>query len=216
MNEAAVTSACAPSSYIVSTYARTQYKWYYCGPTVVQVIVNRTRGYYFEDEAGAESTTHNYRKQTTIASYMGTESILRSDAPNVKTGLNGYANLSHTGTYIPFTIYENITTGALFHSKMITATYSWRRGAAVPVRMTFASQHLASWGSQTWWNAHSGDVVLHWIAARGYNGYWDGTYTPKLYYSDSSSGFGGDTGNFTDPSRRVFELNNWHSKRIVY
>ena len=130
-------------------------------------------------------------------------------------GLNQFANLEDSGSRVAFTILDGIASGADFHWAMVTATYVLRRGAPVPVQMTFSSQHLASWGS-TWWNRNQGVTVRHWISVRGYSGFWDGTYGPSLSYTDSAGGYGGATGNFTSASRLVYNLNQANSGRIVY
>jgi hypothetical protein len=99
---------------------------------------------------------------------------------------------------------------------MILATWGYSRGAGVPVEMTFDGQHLVSWTSNTWWNNHKSTTVRHWISVYGYDGFWDGTGGPRLYFTDSSGGLGGQTGNFQNASKLLYNLNQANSARIVY
>lgn len=205
---------CPPAEFILESYARQQHTWYYCGPASAQVVINRTRGYVFASVDG-QSTATNYRAQSTIAAFMGTDAD-GSTAGMVRNGLNQYADLDASGRLVPFTILEDIASGSDFHWAMVTATWALLRGAAVPVQMTFSSQHLVSWTSSSWWNNHRSTTVRHWISVYGYSGFWDGTYGPKVLFTDSAGGYGGQTGKFQNASRLVFNLNQANSARIVY
>jgi hypothetical protein len=207
-------SDCPPSGYLLESFARQQNTWYFCGPATAQVIVNRTRGFYFTDQDG-QDTASNYRKQSAIASTMGTDTD-GSTAWMVKRGLNQYADLGASGRTVEFTVLDGISSGSDFGWAMVLATYYLERGAAVPVQMTYSSQHLASWTSSTWWSSHKSTVVRHWISIYGYSGFWDGTYGPQLFLTDSSGGYGGRTGSFQNATRLVYNLNQANSRRIVY
>jgi hypothetical protein len=202
-----------PSQYALESYARQQINAYYCGPAAAQVIINRTRGYFFADKDG-EKTATNYRKQSTIGAFMGTDSN-GSTAWMVKSGLNQYADLAASGSSVAFSVVS-FGAGSDFHWAMVIATWDLVRGAAVPIQMTYDSQHLASWSSSTWWTNHKSWTIRHWISIYGYDGLWDGTYGPQLYYTDSSAGLGGQTGTFRNASRLVFNLNQANSGRVVY
>lgn len=206
---------CPPVTFVLDSWARQQINWFYCGPASAQVIINQTRDVVSSSTDG-QSTTTNYRAQSAIGSSMGTNDSIGSSSGMVRNGLNQYANLDVSGDRVPFTILDNIASGSDFHWAMVTATWMLGRGAAVPVQMTYSSQHLASWTSSSWWNRNQGTTVRHWISVRGYSGFWDGTYGPDLYYTDSAGGLGGQTGNFTTASRLLYNLNQANSGRIVY
>lgn len=205
---------CPPVTFALQSWARQQITSYYCGPASAQVIINRTRDVVSSSTDG-QSTTTNYRAQSVIASFMGTGTS-GSTAGMVRNGLNQFADLDTSWARVPFTILDGISSGSDFHWAMVTATWMLLRGAAVPVQMTFSSQHLASWTSASWWNNHSGYTVRHWLSVRGYSGFWDGTYGPILYFTDSAGGYGGVTGNFSNASRLMYNLNQANSARIVY
>jgi hypothetical protein len=207
-------SDCPPSSFALESWARQQITWYHCGPASAQVIINRTRNVVSSSTNG-QSTTTNYRAQSTIAAFMGTNESTGTSSWMLRDGLNQYADLAASGSRVAFTVLDDIDAGADFHWAMVVATWLLRRGAAVPVQMTASSQHLASWTS-TWWTRNPGATVRHWVSVRGYNGLWDGSYGPTLAYTDSAGGYGGQTGNFTSASRLVYNLNQANSGRIVY
>jgi hypothetical protein len=205
---------CPPDTFVLDSWARQQITWYYCGPASAQVIINQTRGVVSSSTSG-QSTTTNYRAQSVIGSFMGTNDSSGSSSGMVRSGLNEFANLDVPGGHVGFTIADGLS-GNDFHWAMVEATWSLQRGAAVPVQMTFSSQHLASWTSSSWWNHNPGAIVRHWTSVRGYSGFWDGTYGPTLYYTDSAGGYGGQTGNFVTPSRLLYNLNQANSGRIVF
>lgn len=208
------TADCPPVQFILGSYARQQITGYYCGPASAQVIINRTRNVVSSSVDG-QSTTTNYRTQSAIASFMGTDTG-GSTAGMVRNGLNQYADLDASGAVVPFTVVDDLASGSDFHWAMVSATFFLLRGAAVPVQMTLSSQHLASWMSASWWNNHKSTTVRHWISIYGYSGFWDGTYGPQLYFTDSAGGYGGSTGNFQNASRLIYNLNQANSGRIVY
>ncbi len=209
------TGDCPPATFALNSYARQQINWYFCGPASAQVIINQTRDVVSSSTAG-QATTTNYRTQSVIGSFIGTTDTSGSSSWMVRDGLNHFADLDDSGGYVPFTVLDDIANGSDFHWAMVHATWILRRGAAVPVQMTFSSQHLASWASSSWWSSHSGSIVRHWLSVRGYSGFWDGTYGPTLAYTDSAGGYGGQTGNFVSASRMVYNLNQANSGRIVY
>ncbi|HYL40913.1 MAG TPA: hypothetical protein VET90_06355, partial [Candidatus Binatus sp.] len=206
---------CAPVTFALASWARQQINWYYCGPASAQVIINQTRE-IASASTGGQSTTANYRTQSAIGSFMGTNDQTGTSSGQLRNGLNQFADLDDTGRHIAFTILDGIASGSDFHWAMVTATWLLQRGAAVPVQMTYSSQHLASWASSSWWSRNPSAVVRHWISVHGYSGFWDGSYTPTLAYTDSAGGYGGQTGNFVSSSRLVYNLNQANSGRIVY
>ena len=67
---------------------------------------------------------------------------------------------------------------------------------------------LASWPDER-------PLARHWIAIRGYDGLW-GSDAPIVYYSDSSGGYGGGTGNYWDLSVVLHEANQRNRGRIIW
>jgi hypothetical protein len=210
-------TACAPISYSLLTYARRQNLDFYCGPATAQVIINRSRGIYSSNIDGENATT-NYKKQSYIATRLlwynnakerweNTNTIGSTNAYMLKNGLNELAKIP-SGF-----IYGVVATGtgAQWHSKIVTDTQEWHMAFGTPVKMTSSSARLTSWDP-----IPPGVTVLHWLAIRGYSGRWDGTNNAKVYFNDSSDRQGGGTGSYIDSSLKMYTLNQWHTARVVW
>lgn len=213
------TSGCVyvPHSYALATYARRQNNDFYCGPATAQVIINRSRGLYSSNTDG-EALASNYRRQSYIATRLlwynadkarweNTNTIGSTNAYMLKSGLNELAALPSGFVYA----VVSTGTGSAWHSKIITDTYQWKMAFGTPVKMTSTSARLSSWRP-----IGAGNVVQHWIPIRGYYGFWDGTSGPKVYFNDSSGNQGGGTGSYADASLKVYQLNAWHTARVVW
>jgi hypothetical protein len=214
----AVTSTdCAPVSYTLATYARRQYNDFYCGPATAQVIINRSRGIY-SSNVDPQNTSTNYKTQTYIASRLlwynsalgrweNTNTAGQTNAYMLTNGLNELARLP---SGFIFAVVPT-GTGSEWHSKIITDTQQWHMAFGTAIKMTSTSPRLSSWQPIS-----AGTEVHHWIPIRGYSGRWDGTNTPKVYYNDSSGQQGGGTGSYSDSSLKVYNLNHWHTARVVW
>jgi hypothetical protein len=213
----AATSTCATPSYTLATYARRQTKDYYCGPATAQVIINRSRGVYSSNINGENAAT-NYKTQTYIAGKLtwknpatgkieDTDDIGQTNAYMLANGLNILAKLP---TGFAFGVVAT-GTGSQWHSKIITDTQHWHMAFGTAIKMTSSSPRLQSWDP-----IPGGVTVRHWIPIRGYRGLWDGSETPRVYYNDSSDQQGGGTGSYSDSSLKVYNLNHWHTARVVW
>jgi hypothetical protein len=213
------TASCVyvPRSYALATYARNQNNGFYCGPATAQVIINHSRGVYSANTNGENADT-NYKKQSFIATRLlwyntsasrweNTNTIGQTNAYMLRNGLNELADLPSGFAYavVP------TGTGAEWHSKIITDTYTWRMAFAASVKMTSTTRRLISWAAIA-----RGVEVRHWLTIRGYNGFWDGTDTAKVLYNDSTADLGGGTGSYSDSSLKVWQLNTSHTARVVW
>lgn len=213
------TSSCVyvPTSYALGTYARRQNNNFYCGPATAQVIINRSRGFYSSNTDG-EALPFNYRRQSYIATRLlwynaakvrweNTNTIGGTNAYMLTNGLNELARLPSGFAYA----VVSTGTGSEWHSKIITDTYQWKMAFGTPVKMTSNSRRLISWRPIV-----GNAVVVHWVAIRGYNGPWNGTDGPQALYNDSSGAQGGGTGSYSDSSLKMWQLNIWHTARVVW
>lgn len=57
--------------------------------------------------------------------------------------------------------------------------------------------YLPNWPSES--------TAKHWIVIRGYNGFWDGTDGPKVYYSDSTH----TPGRYTTGAKTMWEVTSF-------
>jgi hypothetical protein len=143
--------------------------------------------------------------QSYIAGQMSTTTSGTTGA-HLATGLNSVVNHGTGFTYY----YTSTGTAYELQDKVITDTAAWGLGAALPVKPhdLGATYWLTSWPNAV--------TAWHWLALRGYNGRYDGTRSALLYYSDSSGGYSGSTGNFSDPTYDMHYVNARNSANIVW
>jgi hypothetical protein len=203
-----------PASYTLSTRARHQHRWYYCGPAVVQVASNYTWGIVV-DNAGSESTTGNQYKQSTISSrWTKTDVTLQTYLADFITGMNKASDIP----FDPFYVQWHAPTWTEFHNAVANDAVNWFMPAAAGItpREPGSSYFLASWR-----NATPGNYG-HYIALRGYSGFSQSSAI--MYYNDSSGGKDevsgetilGSTGSFTDVSFTVYKTMMNHNKNLIY
>lgn len=194
-----------PSSKALDTRARQQINSYYCGPASGQVVVNWSRGIVISTttKTGAEDPALNWKKQSTIAGYMGTTTSGTGGAA-LAAGLN---NPNAVKKPVADWVYDYVSTGSLlnFHSMVVTDIATFRMPlvlATAPHQANAGSNFLASWPSVR-------DGAHHWITLRGYSGL-PGSASPTMGYNDSSGGYGGGTGAYVDLVSVLWQVNDWN------
>ncbi len=198
-------TATPPTTRMLETRARQQTTYYNCGPAAGQVVINYSRGIvvFNRTKAGAEDASINWRKQSTIAGWMNT-TVNGTGGASIAAGLNrSDAVLKPVSNWVY--IYDNSGTRSNFHNMVITdiATFGMPLVAATaPHQASAGANHLASWPDVY-------DGAHHWITVRGYTGL-PGTTGPTMSYNDSSGGYGGSTGTFTDLVSVLWQVNDWN------
>jgi len=185
-------------SKTLATRPRQQNNYYFCGPAAGQVVINWTRGIISANTNGEDLST-NWRRQSKIATWMGTNTLGTGGA-NLAAGLNNSNGvLKPTADWI-YTYADNGTMQAFF-SKVLTDV----DGFGMPLVLATAP-HLANAGVnylESWPKEYPG--AHHWIVVRGYDGLW-GDASIVIKYQDSSGGFGGATGSFDDSLSVVYQV----------
>jgi hypothetical protein len=187
----------ASSAKTLGTKARQQNNYYYCGPATGQVVINWTRGITSGNNDGEDPTT-NWRRQSKIAVWMSTTTAGTAGA-NLAIGLNNpNGTLKPTSDWV-YTYADNGTMDQ-FHKKVITDVdgFGMPLVLATAPYLVGATNHLSSWPRPVA-GAH------HWIVLRGYDGL-PGSPSPIIRYQDSSAGYGGSTGPFSDPLSVVYAV----------
>jgi hypothetical protein len=194
-----------PASKVLDTRARQQINGYYCGPASGQVVVNWSRRVFITTltKAGAEDPALNWKKQSTIAGYMGTTTSGTGGAA-LAAGLN---NANAVLKPVADWAYNYVSTGskANFHNMVVTDIAKF----AMPLVLATAP-HQANAGFnylESWPNVRDG--AHHWITLRGYNGL-PGTAGATISYNDSSAGYGGGTGTYDDTVSVLWQVNDWN------
>lgn len=195
-----------PASFSLSTYARHQHRWFYCGAAVVQVVSNFTWGYTSTSTCGGEGCPtgiNKYNQHTISTSWTLTDLHGQTYLGDLVTGLNS-ASVKPTGF---FYAYWTDPTWSEFHNAIKGDTWVWLMPLAIRVdpRHTGSAYKLASWAG-----APPGDYG-HYITARGYSGSLQSS--AYVYYNDSSggqdehdgTGILGGLGAFSDKSNIVYE-----------
>src|SRR5207244_5533506 len=183
-----------------------QINYYYCGPAAGQVVINWSRGIvvFNRTRAGAEDTTINWRKQSTIGAWMKTTADGTGGA-NIAAALNrSDAVLKPVPDWIY--MYDDSGTRTNFHSIVVTdvATYGMPVVlATAPHQADAGANYLTSWPDVY-------DGAHHWVTIRGYTGLPGSSAPPTMSYNDSSGGFGGSTGTFTDYVSVLWQVNDWN------
>jgi hypothetical protein len=184
----------SPCYGFVSTYARDQDKWFYCGPATVQVVSNKQWGIYSSNDNTNKYTQQKISDTWTLTDANGLTSPYREEV-----GLNGSTSGRRPSGFA-YLRYQ-VTSGSDWHNKIVTDVTDWGMAltASVAPHDPGASYFLSSWPIPTTSGA------AHWIVIRGWYGLWDGSMSPYVYYNDSSRDEGGSTGAFSDPSFRVYQ-----------
>lgn len=168
-------------SFQLSTHARHQHRYFYCGPAVVQVISNFARGYTSTTLDG-ESSTKNYRKQSTISNtWTNTDTNGQTFLGDLVTGLNGASALPTGWAYV----YWQNPSFEGFHNAIIDDTWNWHMPLAAQVnpRDTVNGQYyLPNWAQEP-----PSPTYGHYIDIRGYEGLYSDS-SRWAYYDDSSGG----------------------------
>jgi hypothetical protein len=185
------------------TKARQQNNWYFCGPATGQVVINWSRGIINGNNDG-EDTTTNWRRQSKIASWMGTTTAGTGGA-NLATGLNNPNGVLKPTSDWVYAYADNGSMHDLFN-KIVTDI----DGFGMPLVLATAP-HQSGAGQyylESWPNVVAG--AHHWIVVRGYIGLWGSTDPIVIKYQDSSAGYGGSTGPFDDFLSVIYQVSKWN------
>lgn len=193
-----------PSSASLSTYARHQHRWYYCGPATVQVVANEAWSYYNANTSGESTSTNKYTQSYISTQWTHTDSGKQTSLSNLISGMNG-ATTTRRPTGFAYA-QDHAPTWTEFHNETISDVwlYSMAPAAHVNPRKTNSIYYLKSWAG-----VGPGDYG-HYIPLRGYTGFTQGT--ALIRYNDSSGGQDevtheiilGATGAFDDLSYTVY------------
>ena len=194
-----VLSAASPADQYAAflvTWPRQQTKPYYCGPTAVQVV-----GDYAWNMG--PNTVHN-TQQNISTWWTKTDVTGQTYLGDEVHGLNMNVGAKMPAGFIY--AYARPNTGSAWHSLLRTDVvgYYMPQVTSVSPKQTGASYWLSSWAN-TNRPVPAGDYG-HYIVYTGYVGIWDGTSNPHVYFDDGSYGWGGDTGEFSDPATHLYYM----------
>ena len=195
-----------PSSATVDARPRQQVKWFWCGPAAGQVVINWSRG-YFSDNLNGENAITNWRKQSTLAAWMGTNDQFGTWGGNLAATLNrNDAVLKPVSTWVYS--YRDAGTLVDFHSKVVTDVWAYRMPlvAGVAPHPHRSAVWLPSWQNET--NAH------HYIVISAYDGL--DPETGFVDYLDSARGYNGATGRFEVLASTMWLVTEANQGKVIW
>jgi hypothetical protein len=195
-----------PASAAVDARARQQAKWFWCGPAAAQVVINWSRGYFFNNLNGENAAT-NWRKQSTLASWMGTNDQTGTWGGNLAAALNrNDAVLKPVSTWVYS--YRDAGTLADFHTKVVTDVWAYQMPlvAGVAPHLPRTASWLPSWPRET--NAHHYIVISAYEGLHPDDGFVD--------YLDSARNYNGDTGKFQVLAETMWQVIEANQGKVIW
>lgn len=194
---------------VLDVRARRQSTTYWCGPASGQVVINYSRGYVYDSLNGDSSAT-NWKTQATIANWMKTAQSTGTLGGNLAAALNrpdAVLKPVPEWTYL----YAKNTDGQDMHGKVVADVHLFGMPLVIAVRphKADADYFLPSWPKEA-------IGAKHWVVIYGYDGLWDGTTDPILYYTESSGNGSKNPGLYTVSSVTMWKVNQYNASTIVW
>ncbi len=198
-----------PTQAILEVYARRQSTSFWCGPAAGQVVINYTRGYASSGLNGDSAST-NWRSQATIAGWMKTTESTGTLGSNLAAALNRLDAVRKPIAEWSY-LYGSNEDGADMHAKIVTDVGKFAMPLVIAVKphKTDADYFLPSWPREL-------PGGKHWITIYGYDGFWDGTDGPKLYYTESSGNGSQGPGSYAVGSLTMWKVNQYNASTMVW
>lgn len=199
-----------PSNKVVlPARARHQSTTYWCGPASGQVVINYSRGYVY-DSLNGDSTSTNWKTQATIAGWMKTTQSTGTLGGNLAAALNrsdAVLKPVPEWTYL----YARNTDGEDMHAKVVADVHLFAMPLVIAVKphKADADYWLPSWPREA-------IGAKHWVVIYGYDGLWDGTDGPTLYYTESSGNGSKNPGLYVVSSMTMWKVNQYNASTIVW
>lgn len=198
-----------PNRILLAVRARHQSEVFWCGPASGQVVINYSRGYNYAVLNG-DSTATNWKTQATIASWMKTNESQGTLGSNLTAALNrpdAVAKPIPEWSYV----YGKNSDGQDLHSKVVTDVSQFAMPVVIAVmpHKTDAAYWLPSWPREA-------GGAKHWIVIYGYDGLWDGTQGPQLYYTESAGNGSKNPGQYVVDSYTMWKVNQYNASTIVW
>ena len=195
-------------SVILEARARHQSESFWCGPASGQVVINYSRG-YVNSALNGDSTTTNWKSQATIATWMKTTESSGTLGGNLTAALNRPDAVLKPIPEWSY-LYATNSDGADMHAKILTDVWKYAMPLVIAVKPhgVDADYYLPSWPREL--------SAKHWITIYGYDGFWDGTDAPQVYYTESAGNGSKGPGPYKVGSLTLWKVNQYNAKTIVW
>jgi hypothetical protein len=204
------TGVIPPSNRVVlEVRARHQSTTYWCGPASGQVVINYSRGYVY-DSLNGDSTATNWKTQDTIAAWMKTNENSGTLGSNLAAALNRPDAVLKPIPEWSY-VYSTNVDGSDMHSKLVTDVAQFEMPILIAVKphKPDAAYWLPSWPREA-------GNAKHWIAIYGYDGLWDGTDGPTVFYTESAGNGNKNPGSYQVGSLTMWKVNQYNASTIVW
>lgn len=198
-----------PNSAVLQVRARHQSTVFWCGPASGQVVINYSRGYFY-DSLNGDSVATNWKTQSTIAGWMKTTESTGTLGGNLAAALNRPdAVLKPTSDWSY--LYARNSDGGDMHAKVVADIHLFAMPVLIAVKphKTDAAYWLPSWPREA-------GGAKHWIVIYGYEGLWDGSDGPTVYYTESAGNGNKNPGSYTVGSLTMWKVNQYNASTIVW
>jgi hypothetical protein len=108
-------------------------------------------------------------------------------------------------------LYATNTDGPDMHAKIVTDIWKFAMPLVIAVKPhpVDADYFLPSWPKEL-------PGGKHWITIYGYDGFWDGTDGPQVYYTESAGNGAKSPGPYSVGSLTMWKVNQYNAKTIVW
>jgi hypothetical protein len=197
------------SRVVLDVHARHQMTVYWCGPASGQVVINYSRG-FDSTVLNGDSTATNWRSQTTIANWMKTTESQGTLGSNLAAALNRPDAVLKPISEWSY-LYGRNTDGEDLDSKVVAdvAQFGMPSVIAVMPHKSDAAYWLPSW-------PRDAGNAKHWIVIYGFDGLWDGTAGPQVYYTESAGNGSKSPGNYVTDAITMWKVNQYNASTIVW
>jgi hypothetical protein len=108
-------------------------------------------------------------------------------------------------------LYAKNTDGEDMHAKVVADVHLFSMPLVIAVKphKADAEYFLPSWPKEA-------IGAKHWIVIYGYDGLWDGTDGPTLYYTESAGNGSKNPGQYPVSSMTMWKVNQYNASTIVW
>jgi len=197
------------SKVVLDVHARHQMTVYWCGPASGQVVINYSRG-YDSTLLNGDSTITNWRSQATIANWMKTNESQGTLGSNLAAALNRPDAVLKPIPEWSY-LYGRNSDGEDLDSKVVAdvAHFAMPVIIAVMPHKSDAPYWLPSW-------PRDAGNAKHWIVIYGFDGIWDGTAGPQVYYTESAGNGSKNPDNYVTDVITMWKVNQYNASTIVW
>lgn len=194
---------------ILEVHARHQMTVFWCGPASGQVVINYSRG-YDSSLLNGDSTATNWRSQATIANWMKTNESQGTLGSNIAAALNRPDAVLKPIPEWSY-LYARNSDGEDLDSKVVADVSQFAMPVLIAVmpHKSDAAYWLPSW-------PRDAGNAKHWIVIYGFDGLWDGSAGPQVYYTESAGNGSKNPGNYVTDALTMWKVNQYNASTIVW